>query len=320
MKNEVLSMKKILITGGTGFVGANFVHRFLELKDDVHLLVRPESTFSRIERVRDRVRLHCVDITKEDDVEKFVLELKPDIILHFAAYGGHRGEELDTRMTIDTNVLSTINLMNACSKTDFTCFINTGSSSEYGEKTTPMKETDVPEPNNVYGVTKAAATMYGRFLAEQSGLPLVTMRLFSPYGYFEGRHRLMPTLIRAALYGEKFEAPSPKIVRDFVFIEDVIGAYLMAIGKIDSVKGNTFNIASGEEHSIAECVSIVEKISGKKVQASYGKVLPRQKEPEKWIADITKAQSQLGWKPVYSLAQGLSKLVQWTKESDLASI
>ena len=310
-------MKKVLITGGTGFVGSNFVYKFLELKDEVHLLVRPEAKFWRIESVKDRVKLHNVDITSESNVEKFILELKPDVILHFATYGAYQWKEQDVKTTVDTNLLGTVNLANACSKIGFKCFINTGSTSEYGEKEAPMKETDLLEPNNLYGTTKAAATLYCQFLAKKLDLPLVTMRLFSPYGYFEGEGRLMPALVRAALYGERFEAPSPSIVRDFIFIEDVMSACLKAIERIGSIKGQTLNIASGEEHSIGEAVEIVERISGVKIEPNYGKVPPRQTEPKRWVADITKAKTLLDWKPENSLFDGLSKFIAWAKNNEV---
>ncbi|MDP2647773.1 MAG: GDP-mannose 4,6-dehydratase [Candidatus Yanofskybacteria bacterium] len=312
-------MKKVLITGGTGFVGSNFVYKFLELKDEVHLLVRPEAKFWRIEPVKNRVKLHNVDITKENDVEKFISELKPDFILHFATYGAYQGIQQDVGMTVQTNVLGTINLLRACAKTGFSCFINTGSSSEYGEKDHAIREDEILEPNNLYGVTKAAATMYAHFLAKKENLPLVTMRLFSVFGPYEEPVRLMPALVRAALRGERFEAPSPSIVRDFIFIEDVIGAYLKAIERIDSIKGQIFNIASGEEHSIRESVETVEKISDIKIEASYGKVLPRQEEPKMWVADITKAKTQLNWKPTHSFSGGLSKFITWTRENNLTT-
>ncbi len=309
---------KVLITGGTGFIGSNFVRKFVELDHEVHITTREESNIWRIKDVLQKASFHETDLTDSRSTSELIKSIRPDTILHFATYGAYRGRERDVEKTIDTNVRGTVNLLNACAETGFNCFINTGSSSEYGEKDTPMKETDILEPNNLYGVTKATATMYAQSLAREQGLPIVTMRLFSPYGYFEGNHRLMPTLIHAALREGRFEAPSPTIIRDFVFIEDVIEAYLMAIEKIKNIKGGILNIASGEEHSIAECVRIVEHISGVEIQARYGNIPPRQHEPTKWVADISKAKLLLDWIPTHTLSQGLSLLIQWTKLHEYA--
>src|SRR3989344_7983952 len=189
-------MKKILITGGTGFVGSNFVHELLEAGGDMHLIVRPESNFWRINDIKDKLKLHYVDLLDAAEMEKFIAELEPEVILHFATYGAYQSRQQDIKLMIDTNLLGTINLVNAASKTKFDCFINTGSSSEYGEKDHPMKETDILEPNNLYGVTKAAATMYAQFMAKKMNLPMATIRLFSPYGYFEEEGRLMPNVVK----------------------------------------------------------------------------------------------------------------------------
>lgn len=302
---------KILITGGTGFIGSNFVHKFLELGDEVHLIVRPESNFWRIEPVKNKIKLHYIDLTDAEAMEKFIVDLRPQIILHFSAYGAYQGKQQDLKLTIDTNLLGTINLVNAASKINFECFINTGSSSEYGVKSKPIREDDLLEPNNLYGITKAAATDYCQFMAKKMDLPIVTMRLFSPYGYFEEKGRLMPNVIKAGLNNENFNAPSPLLVRDFIFIEDVINAYLKAIDVINNIKGHIFNISSGEQRSIADVVHIAEKILDRKIKVSYGEIAAKQYEPKMWVADISKAKKLLDWKPKFSLEEGLKKNIEW---------
>ena len=308
-------MKKVLITGGTGFIGSNFVYKFLELGDDVHLIVRPESNFERINSIKDKLGLHYIDLFNFAETENFIAELKPDVILHFAAYGTRQGKQQDAKLTVDTNLLGTVNLVNAASKIKFDCFINAGSSSEYGEKNHPIAEEDLPEPNNLYGVTKVAATMYCQFLAKKMDLPIVTMRLFSPYGYFEEKGRLMPNIVTAGLRGEKFTAPSPSPTRDFVFIEDVINAYTKAIANINGIKGHILNIASGKQYSIAEVVDVVEKILGRKLEVEYGSIEVKQHEPKMWVADISKAKKLLNWSPINSLEDGLRKYIVWVRKN-----
>jgi len=302
-------MSRILITGGTGFIGANFVHKFVLSKDEVHVFKREDSDLWRIENIKKDIFLHDVDLADSVCIEKIVSEIKPEHILHFASYGTRQGKEQDTKKTIDTNLLGTINILNACAKVGFSSFINTGSSSEYGEKNSPMKETDILEPNNLYGVTKAASTLYCQQLAKKKNLPVVTMRLFSVFGYMESSDRLIPALVKAVLSGEELKVVSPSIVRDFIFIEDVIDAYLKAISIIDTIKGNVFNIASGRELSIADIVEISRKVSGKSVKAVYGAVSEKQIEPKMWVGNIEKAKKILHWSSSHTFEEGFSKLL-----------
>lgn len=310
-------MKKVLITGGTGFVGANFVYRFLERGDEVHLLVRPEARFWRIEPVKEKVRLHTVDLAKEKNVGEFISGLKPEIILHFATYGAYQGREQDVETTVRTNVQGTVNLMSACAEVGFECFINTGSTSEYGEKDHPMREDDLLEPNNLYGVTKAAATMFGKFLAEKHNLPFVTMRLFSVYGPYEDPRRLVPVVIKACLANVPLNLASPSFVRDFIFIEDVIDAYDAAIAQRERVRGEVFNVGTGIQHSIRDVVEAAKRATGATIEPAYSTMDAVQHEPAMWVADISKIKRVLGWESSFSLEKGIEKNVAWFRSNSV---
>lgn len=307
--------KKVLITGGTGFIGSNFVYKFLELGHDVHLIVRPESNFWRIALIKKKVKLHYTDLCNAEEVNKLIKKLKPHIILHFAAYGAYQGKQKDITLTINTNLLGTINLVNALSKIKFDCFINTGSSSEYGIKNKPMKETDILEPVNLYGITKAAGTMYCQYMSRKFNLPVAIMRPFAVYGYFEDQDRLIPTIIKSNLTNTKLNLSNPNFVRDFIFIEDLIDAYLKAIKNIQKIKGEIFNLGTGKQSKIDEVVSLVKKITSSPIEPQYGKVTSVQLEPKIWVADISKAKKLLNWKPKYTLEKGLTKDIEWFKEN-----
>lgn len=308
-------MKKVLVTGGTGFVGANFVYRFLERGDEVHLLVRPEARFWRIEPVKERVTLHTVDLAKEEEVQKFISGLKPEIILHFATYGAYQGREQDVETTVRTNVQGTANLMRACAEVGFECFINTGTTSEYGEKDHPMREDELLEPNNLYGVTKATATMFGQFMARKYDLSLVTMRLFSVYGYYEDPRRLVPVVIKACLENSPLSLASASFVRDFIFIEDVMTAYDAAIAHSKNVKGEVFNVGTSVQRTIGDVVAVAKNITGAAIEPSYGAMGAVQHEPGMWVADITKIKAILGWEPSFSLEKGMEKNIEWFRRN-----
>ncbi len=309
-------MKKILITGGTGFVGANFARRFVEMEEEVHLLVRENSDLWRISNTQKKLFIHVVDITEKAAIDNVFKLVHPQIVFHFAAHGASSAEDRDdVKGTIATNLLGTINLADAFAEFGGECFINVGSSSEYGKKDHPISENDLLAPESLYGITKAAATLYCSNLAKQKDLPMATLRLFSPFGYFEEERRLIPSIINAALNSKKFEAPSPDMVRDSLFIDEVIDAFDLTVRNIQKVRGEVINIASGEQHSIAEIVTLVRKITGLKSEVMYGNIPLAKSEPRMWIADISKAGRLLGWKPTYSFEEGLKKYVQWKKDS-----
>ncbi|MFH1671329.1 MAG: SDR family NAD(P)-dependent oxidoreductase [Candidatus Portnoybacteria bacterium] len=308
-------MKNILITGGAGFIGANFAYKFLDLGHNVHLIERQESDLWRLEKIKDKISLHCIDLKDYDQLEAFIAELKPEIILHFAAYGTYPRKQQDIKNTIDVNLLGTINLINACSKIKFECFINTGSSSEYGIKDKPMKEDDLLEANNLYGITKAASTMYCQYLAKKLDLPIATMRPFAVYGYFEEKERLIPVIIKSCLANSELKLASPSSVRDFIFIEDVIDAYLTVVKNSKEVKGEVFNLGTGKQSTVGEAVSIIQEITNSDTKPDYGQMKPAQLEPENWMADISKMKDTLKWQPRYSLREGLEKDIAWFKDN-----
>jgi nucleoside-diphosphate-sugar epimerase len=305
-------MKKVLITGGAGFIGANFVYKFLDLDYQVHLIEKKGTNFWRLQAVKDKIKVHYLDLKDYKELEKLVLRVKPEIVLHFAAYGTYPRKQQELKEMIETNFIGTVNLVNACRKIKFKCFINTGSSSEYGIKEKPMRETDFLEPDNPYGITKAAATMYCQYAAKKFNLPIVTMRLFAVYGYFEEKERLLPTIIKSCLTNSELELSSPKPVRDYIFIEDVVEAYLLAIKNIKKIKGEIFNLGTGKQTTIAKVVEIIKGITKSKIKPRYGKLELVQTEPNFWLADISKIKKLLNWQPKYNLKQGLKKTIIWT--------
>lgn len=307
--------KKVLITGGAGFIGANFVYKFLELSNKVFVFERKETNLWRIEKVKDKIIFHSPDLTNYEEVEKAVSQIKPDIVIHFAAYGVNQRIQQDINLTIDTNLKGTINLINACQKIGVECFINTGSSSEYGIKQEPQKETDVLESDNLYGITKAGTTMYCQMLARKFNFPVAIMRPYAVYGYFEEKERLVPIVVRSCLTNNKLELSRSDSVRDFIFIEDLISGYLCAIENIQKIKGEIFNLGTGQQHLISQVVEAIKKISGSKIEPVYGKVMIAQAEPKIWFADISKAKKLLGWQPKFDLESGLKKDIEWFKNN-----
>ncbi len=310
----MIKNKRVLITGSTGFIGANLTREFLKLGLEVYIFTRVTSNKWRLRDILKDVKEYCVDLSDGERLEKIILDIKPKIILHTTVYGGYPFQK-NTDKIMQTNIVGTVNILSACSRVGFDIFVNTGSSSEYGPKHSPMRETDLLEPNNDYGVSKASTTLFCQMKAKSEKLPVVTLRLFSPYGYYEEPRRLIPSVIVACLRGENPKLSSPDPVRDFIFIEDVVDAYLKIVENNDKVKGEIFNIGSGNQHSVEEIVNKIIELTGNKVKPEWGNVSNPRIEPKIWQADISKANDVLKWTLKCGLEEGLSKTVKWFKEN-----
>lgn len=301
---------RYFITGGSGFVGSNIVRTLVAGGAHVALLLRNKKLNWRLSDIKDAITIYEGDMLHTNFASVFVQE-KPTVVFHLAAYGTMPRESNFDDM-IDVNVNGLTGMLSAAQGSTIRLFINTGSSSEYGVKEKKMREGDTLCPVNDYGVTKARATLLCQKIAKNSSFSLVTLRLFSPYGYFEQPTRFIPSVIRAAISGLPFNATSAFFVRDFVFIEDVVRAYLYAAKKSGrTINGHIVNIGSGHQHSLGDVVSCVEKIMKKKLDVCWEEKLrqDRQIEPARWEADITKAEKLLGWKPAVSLKSGLKKTI-----------
>ncbi len=302
-------MKICLVTGGAGFVGANLVHRLVKQGCVVHIFEQRGADLWRLSEVLSEIIVHEIDLIEFDKVSTLVKTVKPDTIFHLAA-SGVMPQQRDQILVYKVNFDGTINLLNACKEIGFECFINTGSSSEYGLKNIPMSEDLVLEPICDYGVSKAAATQYCLKHACFNDLPVYTIRLFSAYGDYEMPTRLIPHVLVRALTNQPLSLSSPNNVRDFIYIEDIVDAYL-AIAEKKPKEHFIFNAGTGVQSSIKDVIVLLEKIRGKKLEVHWGKEPLRPWEPKTWLADVSRSKKVLGWQVKFSLEQGLEKSLKW---------
>lgn len=305
---------KYLVTGATGFIGSNVARYFLKRGYDVTVFARKGSCAWRIKDIVRDLSVRVVDLTDKAAVQRAVKRTKPDVIVHAASYGGNPGQT-ETDTIFRANDLGSRHLYEACRAHGFKIFINTGTSSEYGIKSTPMKESDTLCPMTDYGVSKAAATLFFRELALREKQCIVTLRLFSPYGYFEAAERLVPSVILSCLSGRAPLVSAPGNVRDFVFIEDVLDAYGKAVKNRARISGEVLNIGQGQQHSVAQVVGCVSRLTGLKAAPKWGQAKSRVFEPEQWQANIRRAKELLGWQPRHTLTEGLRKSIGWFKDN-----
>lgn len=307
-------MKKILVTGGTGFIGSNLIRSLLNQQHELYLFVQPNDSLWRIKDISEKLQLFFVGLTEYEAVERLVQTIRPDQVFHLASFGG-MPFELDQKMIFDVNFYGTMNLLNACKKFGFECFINTGSSSEYGKKELPMSEDMVLEPISDYAVSKAASTQACLKEALSNKLPVYTVRPFSVYGDAELKTRLVPTIITSMLNNQPLCLSNPHLVRDFIYIDDMIRA-ITTIADKKPTNQFIFNAGSGLQSTIQEVVDAAQACWPKELTVQWGMHTPRPWEPTHWVADITRAEQILDWKPQYSLLTGIKKTIAWFKDNE----
>lgn len=287
--------KRIFITGVTGFVGANILHRLVSLwASDLHILVRKNSDLSRIDSIKDKLSIYTFALEDRLETSTYIQKIRPQIVFHTAAAWTAVGRiPLSIDSLIITNSIGSMNLMDASFEAGMCeIFVNTGSSSEYWEKDAPMKESDSIEPNNLYGISKATATHYAVYLWKQKQFPIVTYRIFSAYWPLEDSKRLISTLLSSFSENTTLHLSSPYSVRDFIYIDDIVSAYLEADRAIKN-QGDIINLWTGVQTSIGEVVSILQNITGKNLEPNYGSHSKNQLEPKVWYSDNTKMKNIL---------------------------
>ena len=183
-------MSKIIVTGASGFVGANLVKKIMN-KNEIHIFTRKESDTWRLNDIKSEINVQTINFENKNKIQSVVNKIKPDYVFHLATYGGYPFQQ-DVNTIVDSNIQNSIYLMQSLSEYGrLEKFINIGSSSEYGPKTKPMKEIDLASPIFPYGIAKLTQTNFAKYFFIKNGLPSVTLRLFSVYGPLEEPGRLI---------------------------------------------------------------------------------------------------------------------------------
>ena len=310
-----MTIKKVFVTGATGFIGRHLVHWLNAEGYSVGALVRPASASQKTGRI-DGVSYFQGDIRNYEEIKTAFSAFEPDTVIHLVTYYAvmHRADEIGV-MT-DTNVKGTINLLEAAKESGAVqLFINTSSTQVYEQKRQRLKEEDVIKPQSLYAVTKLYAEEACSYYADTFHLPCVTLRLFPPYGPGDHERRLIPYVIGSILKNTPPNLTTGKQEWDFVYIDDIVRAYL-AVLKSFPFKDNhsIFNIGTGEAISIRSVIEKLCECLGSDIDIPWGSVEHRANEVWYNSADIAKAQTVLHWTPETGIDEGIKKTVAWFKD------
>ena len=308
-------MSDVLITGASGFIGANLVNDVINSKDQIHILIRKESNLWRLNNILSKCNLHFADISKIKEVENIISEIKPEIVYHCATYGVYPKQK-DAVKIEKTNLSGTKNLVSSLTKnTNLKKLVNIGSVFEYGSKSGLIKETDSTDGLDDYSKSKILQTKMIEDFVHQHNLPAVTLRLFTTYGNFEEPGRLISDIMVAIIKEKPIKILSRNAIRDFVYIADVIDA-LKKISVESEIDGEIFNVGSGHASSVENIVNLVSDITN-----TNSKIIFQDKNDKEYdkagtngYANIEKIE-KIGWRPKTSLESGLEKTYEWFKKN-----
>jgi nucleoside-diphosphate-sugar epimerase len=305
----------VLVTGGGGFIGSHIVDALLERGTEVGVLDDfSTGEMSNLSQVATRLQLHRGDIRDASFVKGAVEGY--DAIIHQAALVSVTRSVEDPERTNSVNVNGTLNLLSAAKDAKVRRFIYASSSSVYGEtQVLPKTETMNTLPISPYAVSKLAAENYCRIFASVYGMETISLRYFNVYGprqKYGPYSGVIPAFVRRVMNDE------PPIIfgdgsqtRDFTYVGDVVSANLLSLeAKVGPGRGDVFNVAAGRQVTLNELASTITKLMGKPGLGAEH-VPPRKGDVGHSLADIRKAASGLGYKPRFSLEEGLKNVIEW---------
>lgn len=291
-----VSRKRVLVTGGTGFIGARVVQRFRELGWDTHVLVRPSSNSGRLP---PGVGIH-VDSGTDGSTAAIVSAAAPSLVVHCAGYFISEHTPADVGRLIECNLAFGTRLVDALPAVGDVTFVNCSSFWQHVGGATYR-------PTSLYAATKQAFEDILRYYVDAGGLRVVSLVLFDTYGPRDPRSKLVNLLMSAAQTGESLDTSEGDQLIDLIHAEDVVDALIKG-GSLFPVPPQTyqkFAVSSGRPITIRELAGLVEEASGRRLRLNWGKLPPRRNEMrEPWQV----APTLPGWSAKIDLATGLREV------------
>jgi len=307
---------RVLITGGAGFIGTNFIHCVLKKKPDWEIVNFDALTYAgnlaNLETVEDKSNYSFIkgDISNPDDVKALFLS-GFDIVVNFAAESHVDRSLYDPGLFLRTNILGTQLLLNASLKAGVKRFLHVSTDEVYGSLGPEgyFRESSNMAPNSPYAASKASADMICRSYYKTFDMPVIVTRAGNNYGAYQFPEKLIPFFITKALNNEPLPLYGDGMnVRDWLYVEDHCEGILTALEKGEV--GEVYNIGGGNEMANIEITKLVLSILGKPEELITF-VKDRPGHDRRYALDISKIKNELDWVPRMKFCDGLRKTVEW---------
>ena len=309
---------RVLISGGAGFIGSHLSEKYtLEGHTVLCLDNFMNSDLGNIRGLLNYRNFKLIkgDVKDIDLLEKIVRDV--DVVIHLAAQIHVDRSILEPKLTYDINIFGTLNILELARRYDISKVIHTSTSEVYGSaQYVPMDENHPLNAPHPYGASKIAADRMCNAYIQTYGVNVCIMRPFNTFGPRQrdvGYGGVISIFVRRSLSGE------PPIIygdgmqtRDYTYVEDLVEAFDLVL-KYDKPLKEPINFGSGKEIKIVDLASKIISLCGKRGKIKPVRVAPRPGEVKRLVADYSKAEKLLGWKPKYTMDGGLKKFIDWYK-------
>lgn len=301
--------RRVLVTGGCGFIGAHLCRALAVGGDQVEAWARPGSPTgaARIAALPG-VDVREVDVCVRDQVAAALVARPPDLVFHLAGVRlmGNRADNL-ARM-FQTNVLGAMHVVEGLRAGARVVVV--GSCEEYGRGPVPFREEQAAQAQTAYAVSRLATTLACLALASP---PICVARLAVVYGPEQVGDMFIPSLLRACAERRPFGMTTGEQTRDFLYVDDAVRG-LVALSGCAGAMGRVVNVASGEELTVRHVAELAARLAGEGADLRVGEVASRPGEASRYVCAIDTMRSLTGWGPEVGIEEGLARTIGWWRE------
>jgi NAD dependent epimerase/dehydratase len=309
--------KKVLVTGGGGFIGSHLTERLVQEGASVRALDQYNSQGSwgwlDSSEVKDSVDFIAGDIADPDIVRRAVFGA--EVVFHLAALIAIPYSYLAPASYVRTNINGTLNVLQAAREHGVGRVVHTSTSEVYGTaRQVPINENHPLQGQSPYSASKIGADKMAEAFHCSFNVPVVTVRPFNTFGPRQSERAVIPTVITQCLTGETVRLGSLDPTRDMNFVGNTVDGFLLA-AQAPAAVGRTVNLGSGREISIGDLAHLIARLVGRpiRIESDQARVRPEKSEVDRLLADNALARDLLGWTPKVSLEEGLERTIAWMK-------
>lgn len=302
-------MKKVLLTGGSGFIGRHTIPYLIENEFDIHILYNKKI----LREFHDVAEWHQCNLFNYDQQKKILEKIKPTHLLHFAWEANPKIYKTSKENFIW--VESTQNLLENFHKSGGKRAVLAGTCAEYDWRFEELSEFTTPlEPNTIYGECKNNMRIITEKIQNQKKLSIAWGRIFFLYGPNEHKDRLVSSVINSLLNDDYALCTHGHQIRDFMYVKDIANAF---VNLLDSNIESSVNIASGKPIKLRNIINTIGEIIGKTHLIKYDAIDAEISDPSILTADTTRLHNELQWHPDYELIEGLEETINWWREENI---